>query len=363
MKILIVSGSFFPRISPRSFRTTELVKEFVKIGNDVTLYIPDINYDYRAFLSQFPLNLVRYKDACDLFISSKSKIKWILGRILVYVLAYPEIKLLRTIPQILRNEKKQYDLLISIAAPHQIHWAIGNMYFHGKRLASTWIADCGDPYMLAKSINRKHPFYFKWLEKRWCKYCNYITVPMKGAIDGYYPEFRSKIMIIPQGFCFDDIKLDSYKPHQITTFAYSGSFIKSRRDIRPIINKLIDLKLSFRMYIYTNNFSFFDEYKHLLGKQIILSGFIPRLELLKKLSTMDFLLNIENGTNVQTPSKLIDYSLTKRPILSINSNDIDEKKIIEFFKGDYTHQTIIESIDQYNIKNVAQQFINLCNSD
>lgn len=360
MRILIVSGTFLPRISPRSFRTTELVKELIKSGHEITLYIPYIEYDYTTFLSQYPLKLVQYKDSIDSYINSKSKIKWIFGRILVYTVAYPDIKLLKNIPRKLEKENEKYELLISIAAPHQIHWAIGNMYFRGKELASTWIADCGDPYMLAKSINRKHPFYFKWLEKRWCKYCDYITVPIKEATDGYYPEFRSKIRVIPQGFCFEDIKLDSYKPHQITTFAYSGSFIKNRRDIRPIINKLVDLKLNFRIYIYTNNFSFFEDYKHLLGKQIILSGFIPRLELLKKLSTMDFLLNIENGTTVQSPSKLIDYSLTKRPILSINSNDIDENKIIEFFKHDYTHQTIIDNIEQYNIKNVAQQFIDLC---
>lgn len=360
MRILIVSGTFLPRISPRSFRTTELVKELIKSGHEITLYIPYIEYDYTTFLSQYPLKLVQYKDSIDSYINSKSKIKWIFGRILVYTVAYPDIKLLKNIPCKLRKENETYQLLISIAAPHQIHWAIGNMYSRGKKLASTWIADCGDPYMLAKSINRPHPFYFKWIEKRWCEYCDYITVPIKEATDGYYPEFRSKIRVIPQGFSFDDIKLESYKPHQITTFAYSGSFIKNRRDIRPVINKLIDLKLNFRMYIYTNNFSFFEDYKHLIGKQIILSGFIPRLELLKKLSTMDFLLNIENGTTVQTPSKLIDYSLTKRPILSINSNDIDENKIIEFFKRDYTHQTIIDNIEQYNIKNIAQQFIDLC---
>ena len=34
---------------------------------------------------------------------------------------------------------------------------------------------------------------------------------------------------------------------------------------------------------------------------------------------MDFLLDLENGASVPTPSKLIDYALTLRPILSVDS--------------------------------------------
>lgn len=32
MNILIVSGSFYPQNTPRSFRTTELAKEFGRLG-------------------------------------------------------------------------------------------------------------------------------------------------------------------------------------------------------------------------------------------------------------------------------------------------------------------------------------------
>jgi hypothetical protein len=35
-KILIVSRSFYPMNSPRSFRTTELVKEFARQGHMIT---------------------------------------------------------------------------------------------------------------------------------------------------------------------------------------------------------------------------------------------------------------------------------------------------------------------------------------
>ncbi len=40
MKILIVSYHFYPKNTPRAFRTHELVKEFCKRGFDVTLILP-----------------------------------------------------------------------------------------------------------------------------------------------------------------------------------------------------------------------------------------------------------------------------------------------------------------------------------
>ena len=38
--ILIVSQAFFPENSPRSFRATELAKEFARLGHEVTVITP-----------------------------------------------------------------------------------------------------------------------------------------------------------------------------------------------------------------------------------------------------------------------------------------------------------------------------------
>ena len=57
MNILIVSGDFFPNNSPRSFRTTELVKELANRGNEVTLYIPKVDFDYSEFIKKYPISI------------------------------------------------------------------------------------------------------------------------------------------------------------------------------------------------------------------------------------------------------------------------------------------------------------------
>ena len=85
-----------------------------------------------------------------------------------------------------------------------------------------WIADCGDPFMLNATENYTPPFYFKQLEKSWCNRCDFITVPTETSHEGYYPEFKSKIRVIPQAFNFDEVELGRYLEHNVPTFAFSG---------------------------------------------------------------------------------------------------------------------------------------------
>ena len=278
---------------------------------------------------------------------------------MIQFLDYPDKYIVKAVYKTLKNEIG-YDVLISIAVPHEIHWGIGLIYKEGIRLAKSWIADCGDPFMLKESGNYKPMFYFKKYEKLWCRLCDYIAVPTEASKNGYYPEFRTKIRVIPQAFDFDEIETLPYRPNEIPTFAFSGSFIKGLRDPRPILDYLTKSKKKFKAIFYTMQPGFFSTYKSTANQQIIVKEYIPRLELLKELSQMDFLLNIANGNvTSQTPSKLIDYALTKRPILTVSSLDVDTSLIDEFMSGDYSRQHIVPNLEQYDIKNVANQFLSL----
>lgn len=88
---------------------------------------------------------------------------------------------------------------------------------------------------------------------------------------------------------------------------------------------------------------------------------IARSEILKQLSKFDFLINILNDGSVQSPSKLIDYTLSQRPILNI-STKLTESQIEtfnEFIGGCYEKQYRVQNIEDYNIKNVCKKFIDL----
>ena len=85
---------------------------------------------------------------------------------------------------------------------------------------------------------------------------------------------------------------------------------------------------------------------------------LDRDTLIYELSKMDFLINIENSTATQRPSKVIDYALTGRPILACNKDNFESQKMMDYLNGNY-HEAMQVDISQYDIKNVAKQFLDL----
>ena len=121
-KILILSSCFYPNISPRSFRTTELAKELARLGHHVTLYIRKENYDYEKISNEYGITIKDYGK----FYLKKINISggWFelflrraINRILLQLIEYPDIEFFFKTINILRNESG-YDIMISIAMTH-----------------------------------------------------------------------------------------------------------------------------------------------------------------------------------------------------------------------------------------------------
>ena len=78
----------------------------------------------------------------------------------------------------------------------------------------------------------------------------------------------------------------------------------------------------------------------------------------------DFLVNFENkNLKGQVPSKLIDYAISNRPIINLSTKKFDKKKFLEFLNGNYENRYVVKNLKQYQIGNVANQFINLAQDD
>lgn len=364
-RILLIAKSFFPVISPRSFRVTELAREFAREGHAVVIYTVTGDYDYSDFEKKYNLTVknlgnLRFREIS--LRGSRHTLLWrrALRRILLLFFEYPAIELMFAISAALKNESG-YNLMISFAPTYPVHWGCAKAIDNNRLLCETWIADCGDPYMGCKTDSFRKPFYFKYIEKWFCIKADYITIPKEEMKVNYYSEFRSKIKIIPQGFCFENVKTckDQIK-NKVPTFAFAGSFIKGIRDPRGFLDYLSTLKQNFKFILYTNSLNLLSSYTELLVDKIEIRPYVQREELLYVLSQMDFLVNFEYDPAIQSPSKLIDYALTGRPILSLSSNNLDKTTIQEFLKGDYKNRFEVTDIQQYNIVNVARKFLSLC---
>ena len=362
-KILIVSRSFYPMNSPRSFRTTELAKEFARQGHEVKVLTPRAK-EHSEFEKEYNLEISDLGQPKWKAIDLKGKGLELLGRRAIrrfskLLFEFPDIELISLVTEALKKESN-YDLLLSIAVPYPIHWGVAKARTKDHPIAETWIADCGDPYMGAENDTFEHPFYFKYVEKWFARKADFLTVPAEGSIAGYYPEFHKKIKVIPQGFNFESVDLDQDPPRNaVPTFAYAGSFIKDRRDPREFMKYLISQDQDFRFEVYTRSTDLIQQLAEESNGRIVIKKYIPRRELMYRLSQMDFLVNFENVGNKQTPSKLIDYAILEKPVISIQTGSLKKDTVDQFLQKDYSGQYMVENPDQYRIENVVERFLAL----
>jgi hypothetical protein len=367
-RILLVSSAFSPEISPRSFRATELAKEFVRQGNEVTVISKFRDNDYSDLLKKFPITLKMWNKPSYPRIPEfkKSPISYFLralSRILAVFFEYPAIEEMFSVRKMLKHESG-YELMISFAVPHPVHWGVALFRSAKNRVAETWVADCGDPYMFARLDTFRKPFYFRFPEKHFCRKCDFISIPFKEMQTQFYPEFRSKISVIPQGFNLDEIHLyEGPFDNTIPVFIFAGSIIPGKRDLGLFLDFLADQEYDFLFVIYTNQTELFDKYKTKLGKRLILRKYIERISLIYELSKADFLVNVDtihdDCKNIEAvPSKLIDYSLADRPILNLNSAYLDTEIVLQFLNKDYSKQRVVDK-SNYDITKVSAKFIEL----
>lgn len=367
LKLLLISNAFFPEVSPRSYRATELAKEFSRQGHEVVVLTKSRSINYDDFLKRNHISIKMWVGDKwpSVKIIERSPWKYVtkaVKRILILLFEYPAIEDMFHVRNMLKKENS-YDLMISFAVPYPVHWGTAWARSNKKKIAKRWIADCGDPYMGDVLDSFRKPFYFAFLEKWFCRKADFVTIPVHSAISAYYEEFHDKIKVIPQGFDFNLEKTEEKIPYrEIPEFAYAGSFLKGVRDPGSLLNFLLQIKLPFKFYVFTNQHEYFDNYKNVLEGKLFISSYIPRDELLQRLSQMDFLINLDNNTTLNVPSKLIDYSLTGRPVLNIGK-DFCNNHLIAFLTGDYSEQMQLPAPGQFHIKNVSTQFLKLVNSD
>jgi hypothetical protein len=191
-------------------------------------------------------------------------------------------------------------------------------------------------------------------------------VPTKTSAAAYNQLYHDKFRVIPQGFNFKEVEIVKAKPiYEKPTFAYAGGVSATGiRSLHQVIKVLKEIGQPYAFHVFgANAKAVLQDITRGYEEQIILHDAIPRNELLFKLSEMDFLVNLDNGTHLNTPSKLIDYALAKRPVLNVDPTHPNKTKIELFLKGEYSDAVIIENIEAYNIKNVAAKFLNLLSNN
>lgn len=359
MKVLIATRYFYPDITPRAFRSYELAKELSRLGHDVTVLTTRRNYDYSELVEATGIKVKPIVLGEPKVIKGRGvTVRW-LRFFLDYFFLYPSCFLAKRFMNGLQSEPKA-DLLISIAFPYPVHFGVALAKLRNPNLCGVWVADCGDPFTGNKEARLPMPTYFKLLEIWLLRNANYISVPVPEAVDAYCGGVPEKFRVIPQGFDFSKIVSPCMEPENtVPTFSYAGNISDGLRDPRPLLEFLEQSGKKFKFVIYTKNKEFLSSYVIRLNGMLEVRDYVPREDLLRILSGMDFLVNFENRGGQQKPSKLIDYALTGRPILSIPFDGLDHDTVREFLCGNYENTLVVDDLQKYNIENVAKLFLEL----
>lgn len=368
--ILIVSNFFYPEITPRAFRVYDLIKEFTKLEHNVTLILPNKEIYKLERTSIQGLNIVysNSKEKKNKHKKNDKKQNIINVNFLnffknIIKFFFPK-ELFQTydagLTSVLKSIDKDFDILISIAHPISIHTSTIFSILFNKRLRKIphKYAEFSDP-LFSGSYTKVFPLYHL-IGFVFSYFFTFFSIPTKNS-KTYFSKFKSEnnIKVIPQGFDFRNINLKKYVKNDIVRFAYAGSFYEKLRNPKYFFEYLDTIKIDFKFIIYTQSYFVENMIKSefpLLREKIILKRFIPREKLIYELSSVDFLINFDNENTLMVPSKLIDYSLSKRPILSFNSVTFNPDKFVSFFNRDFNDAVKID-LKSFNVSNIAKLFL------
>lgn len=351
MKILIVSFFGLYDTTPRAFRAESLFRSLKNLGHDVEFISARTSPKAHKNLKIEPPPSIIIRN-----------LKSTIGRALSAIVPdgrtfFDGIKLF---PKI---KNQSFDLTITIGLPFTVHLVTWAALQLNRFKTSRIVADYGDPY--STNPIKKIPPYSKILERLVLKSFDSITIPVESAITAYEGVLvpRGKVQIIPQGFNIKQDFSNNYTINTIPTFAYAGALYKKIRDPSIFLEFLTKIEDDFVFHIYTDfsntqTINILEPYFLKLGRRMVVHDKIPRIECLEVMSRMDFLINFSNATQIQAPSKIVDYVLSGRPFLNIQQENSDPIEFLRFLRGDYSafEKPDISEFDEIN---VAQKFVRL----
>ena len=377
MRILVITYYYYPDLTPRAFRWTEICEQWAKLGHDVhivTAYQQGLartenkqgvsihragGAGLKGFRAWVNGDKTRSKmgRASEQSFFDKSDVKtrhrtgWMkrLFRV-IHDLTWRKIywpdATCFWIWSAWRNSRKlcyerSFDVLITVSHPFSGHVV-------GLRLKQAcpsilWLADNGDPFCFqerpaANNIRLYRKLNY-WIEKRLLNSVDHFTVTTEGTAKIYqrlFPESLQKISVIPPLLQDAFLRTRSNRRDLFDSDAiillFVGIFysdIRNPRSLLTLIERLIKrsplLRAKLQLHIIGSRKVIAEElegFRSLQGR-VLLHGMLPHDMAVNAMHQSDCLINIGNRTSFQLPSKVIEYMATGKSILNLHSVEGD----------------------------------------
>lgn len=292
---------------------------------------------------------------------------------------------------IFRNGEKEYDAIISYNPTYSAHISVLLCRKFSKR-NFVWIADYGDPFSLSESMPPNNFKIYHGLnaivEQKVISACDSIVFTNESTKRAYEQRYscEGKAQLIPhlvnlEEFYTDDCGSKGWSINLV----YVGGLHRGIREpylavkiichLDELLKQVgIDLKVDFYGPVNDIDVS-------ALGNGVITwHGAIERCHAIKVMKNADVLLNIENINCMMTPSKIVEYIATGRPI--VNVVEQDKTELLDMYeRGGYCcsvtclddverlvgfvskiggnvakYESVAEFLDEYSLSSVANKY-------
>lgn len=389
MKILIISYTYLPEISPRTLRWSQIIKTWQDEGHIVQVITASGNLSHYdkdgntiSIIEENFFGRIRKKLQDKSFDKTDKEKKLSQGLSLAKIWKVPLRFILSRLYKLFmkslqwpdyswtwifsaKRELKSYleqdnsfDIMISVSHPFSSHIIANFIKKNNPHLR--WIIDMGDPFCFLTDAQPNNFKIYSKLNKKVertilnnsCAAC-VTTNETKEEYLKLFPELEKKITVIPpvvneEFINYAESLKTSVKEHdQVIRLVFTGTLYSKIRNPTFLLNTLQKVSLISDKVIEINFYGSVNDFDiNLLPSfdyKVTFHGEVPKQEIFKVMMQSDILVNIGNSTHYQLPSKLVDYAATGKSILNISSIKKDSSSV---FLEKYTNSINICSEDK-----------------
>ncbi len=371
-RVLVITHSYSPTISPRAFRWSAIAEYWVKQGHHI-----DVVSSWKPGLPQYEIvngvhvyrvggaisevlrsrlqkpamtPTVETNKSNSVSANTKTLAKWIHDHTWKKVY-WPDCACLWYFPTLKKAKQllasHHYDNVITVSEPFTGH--LVGLSIKQVLPSITWLVDIGDPFCFIEyRPTNNHKLYKNLnyaIERKIFREANAISVTTEATSAKYadlFSESAAKIHVISPVWSLDKspVNQESFFPSRDRNLRllFVGTLHKEIRKpdmLLRLFNELLRTHLAEKLELHfvgniNNCHEYFQAYKTLLNKKIFCHGKLSRSQAFQAMKEADVLVNIGNEFPYQLPSKVVEYASLGKPVLNLAK--IDEDSSAAFFK-------------------------------
>lgn len=350
MRILIVTHSFPPDLTPRAFRLAAIAEELVKLGHEVHVLCAttsDTPYEGQAIVHRVadPIlgRRVQRPGAADAAgtphprRSGMQQMKTLLIGLWrkVYWPDYAGGWVLPAIAAARRlHEGRQFDWVLTTSHPFSGHvvWLRA-----GRNVPATgWLVDIGDPYsQMVDPAPYNRVLYgalSRWIEGQVLRRADSISVTTdatRALYEAGFPPSQGKLSVIGPLLSLPAAPARTRPRSEETHIVFVGTLYRTIRNPTYFLDAFMALRAArpdrtYRLHFYGAANDCQDILARYAGDgALVVHGLVERVEVTRAMADADAVLNIGNHSKSQLGSKVIEYMAMGRPIINVTSLEDD----------------------------------------